>query len=74
MSGAGTAAKPRHRFCWVCSRQLHGNFHRVAIGFDGLEHIVHADCAKREGMQVIPGKHLAAEQNEAARLPKPRGH
>ena len=25
MSGAGTAAKPRLPFCWVCSRKLHGN-------------------------------------------------
>jgi len=24
MSGAGTAAKPRLPFCWVCSRKLHG--------------------------------------------------
>lgn len=62
MSGAGTAAKPPHRWCWVCSRQLHGNFHRVAIGQDGHEHIVHADCAEREGLEIVPGKHLAKSE------------
>jgi ribosome-binding protein aMBF1 (putative translation factor) len=54
VSGAGIAKKPKYRFCWVCSRQLHGNFHRVAIA-DGHEVIVHADCAKRERLDVVDG-------------------
>lgn len=57
MSGAGTAAKPRLPFCWVCSRKLHGNFHRVCI-VDGREVTTHADCAKRENLQVKPNAHL----------------
>jgi hypothetical protein len=55
MSGAGIAKRPKLRWCWVCSKQLHGNFHRVAIGQDGHEHIVHAYCAESEGLQVIEG-------------------
>lgn len=59
MSGSGTAAKPPRRWCWVCSRQLHGNFHRIAKTPDqGYEVVVHADCAFREGLEVIPDKHL----------------
>lgn len=58
MSGAGVAAKPRYRFCWVCSRRLQANFHRVAI-VDGLEVIVHAACAERERLEVKPAAHLA---------------
>ena len=54
MSGAGTAKRPKYRFCWVCSRQLHGNFHRVAIVNDQFV-IVHVDCAKNEGLEVIEG-------------------
>ena len=57
MSGADTASKPRYRFCWVCSRKLQANFHRVAI-VDGHEVIVHAACAKREGLEVKPDAHL----------------
>jgi hypothetical protein len=55
MSGAGIAKKPRLQWCWVCSRRLQANFHRVAIGPDGHEHIVHADCAEKEGLAVIKG-------------------
>lgn len=69
MSGAGTAAKPRLRFCWVCSRQLHGNFHRVAI-VDGHEVIVHATCAERERLEVKPDAHLATPT--PSRTPPPR--
>lgn len=58
MSGAGTAAKPRLRFCWVCSRKLQGNFHRVAI-VDGREVIVHASCAEKERLEIKPDAHLA---------------
>lgn len=58
MSGAGTAAKPKYRFCWACSRRLHGNFHRVAV-VDGHEVPVHADCAKRDGLTIKPDAHLA---------------
>jgi hypothetical protein len=60
MSGAGTAAKPKYRFCWVCSRQLHANFHRVVIVNQGtsaeFETVVHASCAK--GLTIKPGAHL----------------
>lgn len=56
MSGAGTAAKPRLPFCWACSRKLHGNFHRVAI-VGGLEVVVHADCAKRDGLEIKKDAH-----------------
>jgi hypothetical protein len=55
MSGAGTAKKPKHRFCWACSRQLQGNFHRVVKGPDGREHVVHAECARKDHLEVIPG-------------------
>lgn len=59
MSGAGIAARPRYRFCWVCSAQLHGNFHRVVKHPDnGAQVVVHAECAEREGLEVIPGAHL----------------
>ncbi len=55
MSGAGTAKKPPVQWCWVCSRRLQANFHRVAKGPDGHLHIVHADCAEREGLEVVLG-------------------
>ena len=64
MSGAGTAAKPPRPFCWVCSAKLQANFHRVALSPDGHEVIVHAGCAEREGLDVVPGKHLAARKGE----------
>lgn len=57
MSGAGTAAKPKYMFCWVCSRRLHARFHRVAIVESG-EVIVHASCAEKEGLKIKPGAHL----------------
>lgn len=63
MSGKGAAARPKYRFCWACSRQLHGNFHRVAI-VDGNEVIVHADCARRDGLEIKPGAHLAPSQRQ----------
>lgn len=63
MSGAGTANTPKYRFCWVCSRQLHGNFHRVAI-VDGHDVIVHADCAAKEGLQIKPAAHLSGRISE----------
>jgi len=50
--------RPRLRFCWVCSRQLHGNAHRVAI-VDGRDVVVHAACAEREKLTVKPGAHVA---------------
>lgn len=59
MSGAGTAAKPRLRFCWACSKKLHGNFHRVAI-VDDHEVTVHADCARRDNLTIKPDAHLAS--------------
>jgi ribosome-binding protein aMBF1 (putative translation factor) len=63
VSGAGTAAKPKYRFCWVCSRQLHGNFHRVAI-VDGNEVIVHADCARRDKLEIKPDAHKALAKRD----------
>lgn len=74
MSGAGTAAKPPRRFCWACSRQLQGNFHRIVKTPDGHEVAVHADCAKRDGLDVVPGKHLATKAHVCgARIDQPRG-
>jgi hypothetical protein len=71
MSGAGTAAKPRLPFCWVCSRKLHGRFHRVAV-VHGLEVVVHADCAKREGLDIKDGAHLArVERGKLVRPAQP---
>lgn len=58
MSGAGTAAKPKYQFCWSCSRRLHGNFHRVAM-VDGHRVIVHAECARRDRLEIVPDAHLA---------------
>jgi len=46
-------ARPKYRFCWACARQLHGNYHRVVIGPDGHEHIVHAQCAASDGLRII---------------------
>lgn len=38
-------AKPRIRFCWVCSKKLRGNsFSEVTFNKDGLKKIVHKDC------------------------------
>lgn len=37
--------RPATRFCWECSRQLHGRAHARVIGPDGQEHDVHKDCA-----------------------------
>lgn len=63
MSGKGIAARPPRRWCWVCSRQLQANFHRIAI-VDGHEVVVHAGCAEREGLEVKPGAHLATAASE----------
>jgi len=52
--------KPRLPFCWVCSRQLHGKSHRVAI-VHGNEVVVHASCASDEGLEVKPDAHLVTE-------------
>lgn len=68
MSGAGSAARPRLPFCWVCSRHLRGNFHRVAV-VDGNEVVVHASCAERENLAVKDGAHLASR---TAPTPAPR--
>lgn len=59
MSGAGTAAKPRLMWCWECSRKLHGRAHLV-VRVEGVEHVVHADCAERAGYEVVPDAHLKA--------------
>lgn len=61
VSGAGTAARPKYRFCWACSRKLHGNFHRVVI-VDGLEAVAHVACAKRDGLVIKQGAHLAPKE------------
>ena len=61
MSGAGTAAKPRVRFCWVCSGKLQANFHRVAI-VAGREVVVHAICAEIESLEIVPDAHLAKKR------------
>lgn len=69
MSGAGTAAKPPLMWCWSCSRRLHARFHRIVIGPDGHKHVVHAQCAERDGLEVVPGKHLSTQaQRDEARL------
>lgn len=48
--------RPRYRFCWSCNRQLNGNQHRVALTpGDGREVIVHASCAKRDGLVLRLG-------------------
>jgi hypothetical protein len=53
MSGAGIAKKPPIRWCWVCSRKLHANFHRVVRGPDGHDHVVHAQCAEEERLEIV---------------------
>jgi hypothetical protein len=63
VSGAGTAAKPKYMFCWECSRRLHANFHRVCV-VQGNRVIVHAECAEREGYEIIEGAHLKANAGE----------
>lgn len=62
VSGAGTAARPKARFCWVCSRKLHGNFHRVAETPDGPV-VVHAACAEKERLPIVADAHLAKKGN-----------
>lgn len=54
------AAKPKYRICWSCNRRLQGNFHRVCI-VGGHEVFVHADCARREGLEIKPEAHLKKE-------------
>lgn len=40
-----TGPKPRTRFCWLCSRQLHGRqFSEKTV--DGIKRVVHKACAK----------------------------
>lgn len=62
---ARKAKRPRYRFCWWCSRQLHGNAHRVAI-VDGREVIVHWACAKLNGLEIKEGAHLAPATGDAS--------
>lgn len=38
--------RPRYRFCWECSRQLQGNYHRE-VKVNGQPRIVHAACAEK---------------------------
>ena len=38
-------AKPRYRFCWVCSRQIRGNYFSE-VPIDGFNRVVHKHCAK----------------------------
>ena len=46
--------RPRHRFCWLCSRQLQSNTkHVIVVGYDGHEHPVHATCAREEGLEIV---------------------
>ena len=42
---ADVTGKPRLPFCWMCSRKLRANFHRVVV-VDGVERIVHAACLR----------------------------
>lgn len=47
-------AKPRVRFCWVCSRKLYGNHYReVIFKGDGRAKIVHAQC--KDKVNAEPG-------------------
>lgn len=39
--------RPRHRFCWRCSRQLHGRVFARILDETGLEHDVHKSCLDR---------------------------
>jgi len=41
-----TGPKPKHRFCWICSRQLYGRQFAEIVGDDGHKHAVHKACAK----------------------------
>lgn len=43
--------KPKTRFCWDCSRQLHGRVHATIIGEDGERHDVHKTCIR--GREVV---------------------
>ena len=56
MSGAGTAKRTKFRWCWVCTRQFQGNFHRIIVDQDGYEHAVHVSCVG--DFEVKPGAHL----------------
>jgi hypothetical protein len=53
-------SRPRYRFCWSCSRQLHGNHHRV-VQVEGGTAIVHAECARRDGLTVVDGEPKRAD-------------
>lgn len=43
--------RPKTRFCWDCSRQLHGRVHARVVGEDGAEHDVHKTCVN--GRRVV---------------------
>ncbi len=47
--------KPRYRFCWACSRKLHGNSYVLRV-IDGYERILHGTCAAdiEAGIEVMP--------------------
>jgi len=38
------SAKPKYRFCWVCSRKLHGAYFREVV-IDGQKRVVHKACS-----------------------------
>jgi len=45
--------KPRVRFCWICSKKLRANFHRVILNNDGRECIVHRECMERSNYKEV---------------------
>ncbi len=48
-------ARPRVRFCWVCSGALDGWMHRRCI-VHGNEVITHVRCARTEHLELAPGE------------------
>ncbi len=48
-------ARPRVRFCWVCSGALEGWMHRKCIAH-GNEVIAHVRCARMDRLELAPGE------------------
>lgn len=50
-------SKPKHPFCWSCSRKLQGR-HHAKVKTHGGEVVVHIECGERmeksgEGWEVV---------------------
>lgn len=56
---------PRTRFCWACSRRLHGRVHMRVRTPDGAEHDIHKSCQGRVGSHTLVYESTTAPQGIA---------